>query len=435
MKPMNCAILLAAALIAAEPHPDPLRAAMLEDYARFSLDDSKYIRYVRWDATDLSREQIEAIQALWFPHLSRERVLQYQVPVRVVDNLYRIDLRGLRWDLEAWFKLSKEYPYRYPPHTNILHVRGDWLVRITSDATESQLYYDLLYGVGEAPKNRDEFFRAWKSEVEKDPQANVIQAGSSGVSHSERLMIVYPDGSSETFDSADAVADQSPLETIGGKLRFDAQELIAPIPKVDIRTGERSYAQAYLLTDGKSNRVDEADTDVVVDTTSKTGIVLTPGSCVRCHTTGLLKPPHNLVRELFRDGNELYFKDKKLSVDVEAEYLGLLDKRIKRADEDFSALVAGYTDLSMTECIAEYSAMLKWYDGAVTLEQAAKELHCEPRDLQHAVAYYFERYGAQPKAANLAILAQGAKSIQRKAWEIYVYRQAAEALAAWRKRP
>lgn len=407
---------------------------MLEDYARFDLETAKYIRYIRWDATDLSREQIEAIQALWFPHLSRERVLQYQVPQRVKDGLYRIDLRGLRWGLDAWYKVSKEYPYRYPPHENVLHVRGDWLVRVTSDASESQLYYDLLYGVGKAPKNRNEFFQFWKSEVEKDPQAYVIQEGKSGVSHSERLMIVYRDGSSETFDSADAVDDQSPLETIGGKLRFDAQELIAPIYKVDIRTGERSYAQAYLLTDGQQNRVDEADTDVVVDSTSKTGIVVTPGSCVRCHTTGLLKPPHNLVRELFRDGNELYFKDKKLSVDVEAEYLGLLDKRIKRADEDFSALVAGYTDLSMAECIAEYSAMLKWYDSGVGLEQAAKELHCEPRDLQNAVAYYFEAYGPQSRAANLAILAQGVREIPRKAWETYVYPQAAKALEAWRKR-
>lgn len=435
---MNCAILLAAALIAAEPHPDPLREVMLADYAQFGSADAGYIRYIRWDAVELSEAQIDTLHAFWLPHLSRERVLQHQLPVKVVERLYRIDLRGLGWDLAAWRKLSLEYPYRCPPHENILHVRGDWLVAITSDTTQSQLYYDLLYGSGKAPKNRDEFFKFWRADAveNRDPQAYVIQTGKSGVAHGERLMLVYPDGSSETFDSEEAVGEQSPLETIGGQLKFDAQELIAPIPKVDIVTGERSFAQAYLLTDGQRNKQDEASTKVVVDTTSKTGIVLTPGSCVRCHTTGLLKPEHNLVRELFRNGNELYFKRKQLSLDVQAQYLGLLDKRLKRAGEDFSALVAAVPKLTITKCVSEYTALLKAYHGNVTLEQAARELYTTPRTLQLAVAYYFEKQGPQLKAAQLAVLAQGqGQTIPREAWEQYVFGQAFEALCVWKEKP
>ena len=53
------------------------------------------------------------------------------------------------------------------------------------------------------------------------------------------------------------------MAQLDGKLTFDGQKIFAGIQKIDLRTGTRSAVNAYLLVNGKGNRVAKAPVDLV----------------------------------------------------------------------------------------------------------------------------------------------------------------------------
>ncbi len=430
-------VISSAAPVLAQTYQADVRAAQA-DFQSYAEVDRAYIRYLSTHTipTDIPAE---AVQAFWLPHLSAETILQRQIPQRVGDTkFFRIDLRDLGWTVDAWLKLGKEYPYA-GGYENPLFVRVDWLIWITSDTANSTLYYDLLYAETGAPKNREEFLERWRVDL-KDAdgfeQAIVIDEGSSGVALRTRLVVrrQTPAGYYwETFDSEIGEGENDPLEHLGGGLKYDAQELIASIPKIDLVTGERGAAQAYLLTDGAGNRVEEASARIVVDSSDRIPLIRTPGSCIRCHSTGLLNLPRNLVRELVTDGVEIYSKDKQQAEAIERLYLGKLDKELTRNQEDFAAFVASVCDLEPVAVTKAYADVLGFYEANVSLEQAAIELAAVDADeLRNAIAYYAEAQGQA--APRLAMLAHG-KDIPRRIWEADVYDRAKAALKLWRDRP
>lgn len=425
-----------AAPVLAQTYQADVQAARA-DFNSYAEVDQAHIRYL---STHTIPDDIpaEAVQAFWLPHLSPETVLQRQIPQRVGETkFYRIDLRDLGWTVESWLKLGKQYPYA-GGYENPLFVRADWLIWITSDTANSTLYYDLLYAKTGAPKNRSDFLERWRVDL-KDAagfeQAIVIDEGSSGVALRTRLVVrrQTPAGYYwETFDSEAGEGKNDPIAHLGGGLEYDAQELIASIPKIDLVSGERGAAQAYLLTDGAGNRVEEASARIVVDSSDKIPLIRTPGSCIRCHSTGLLNLPRNLVRELVTDGVEILSKDKRQAEGIERLYLGKLDKELTRNQEDFAAFVASVCDLEPTVVTKAYADVLTFYEASVTLKQAAIEVYAESSDeLKNAIAYYAEAQGSV--AARLAMLAHG-KDIPRRIWETDVYERAKAALQLWRDR-
>lgn len=143
-------VTLTAAPVLAQTYQADVKAAQA-DFQSFSKTDQAYMRYLNTHAIPDSIPA-EAVQAFWLPHLSPAAVLQRQIPQRVGDTrFYRIDLRDLGWTVDAWLQLAKEYPYA-DGYANPLFIRADWLVWITSDTANSQLYYNLLYAKTGTPR-------------------------------------------------------------------------------------------------------------------------------------------------------------------------------------------------------------------------------------------------------------------------------------------
>ena len=382
-------------------------------------------------------ERAGALQSLrfWLPHLSREIVLEHQLPQRVTDTVYRLDYDLLGWGHKGWLAVSRDYPYQqYTGHVHdALMVRADWLLFETADASRSTLYYELLLGT--VPKNKGEFLKVFGISGAVDPLAQrvVIDEGRSGVSLQARLMEIRDEKSrtfSQTFDALESSEDSDPTEQLAGGLDFDAQELIVSMPKLDLRSGARGVAQAYLLLDGAGNRVDIADSRVVVDHSEFLDVpqIRTPGSCVMCHQTGLNAPAQNLVRDWIAEGVEITAKEKGLQQQLEAFFLGDVGRVVARNNEDFTAFVDAACGCEPLAAVQQYRSTVEVYDLPLTLEIAAIEMYCTEEELTRAIAIYSERVGPAERTARLSSLAHGFP-VPRAAWEKGVYFQCRAAVA------
>lgn len=430
MNPMYAALAIAATLLAA-PGYDEAKAAVLADYASYSKADQAYIRYLDWTAAKLTDEQIDALHAFWLPHVSRQQIIERHMPLPIRAKgercgMYRIDLRDLKWDLETWYQLAKEYPYA-PGNPNPLIVRGDWLMWITGYGTESQLYYHALYGFNKGPKNRADFFKFWgvdEKASEGFDHATIIDEGNSGVSFATRLVVERrtPQGFGwETFDTLAGAGKNDPIGQIRNGLKnyqYDAGELITSIPKVQLSTGETWYAQAYLLTNGQAVKVEEANAQVVKDTTAINPVVINPISCMRCHTTGILSLPENLVRGLAKIGVETFAYSKDDAAEFERKFMAVLDRVVKRQQEDFCGWLPTYTELTLAEVIKLYADTVATFEGKVTLEQAAHELHVDVQTFVHDSALYGRSVGELP--TRYAQLIHG-RAVPRRVWQEDIY--------------
>ena len=406
-------------------------AAARADYATYGTT----ARYVSLSPIPAD-ERAGALLALnyWLPHLSREVVLEHQLPQRITDTVYRLDYDLLGWGRKGWLAISRDYPYFLTG--DALIVRADWLLFETADASRSTLYYELL--LGGVPKTKTEFAKAFGIDLTADPLAQrvVIDEGRSGVSLQTRLLEIRDEKSrtfSQTFDSLESSEDSDVPEVLAGGLDFDAQELIVSMPKIDLRTGARGAAQAYFLTDGNGNRVDIADGRIVVDHEQFLDVpqIRTPGSCVVCHATGLNAPAQNLVRDWISAGVELTVKQKGLQQQLEAFFLGDTGRIVTRNNEDFAAFVQGACGCDPLVAMNQWRSAVEAYDLPVTLEFAAYELSCTADELRTAIGIYSEAIGPQERVARLSSLAHDFP-VPRAAWEGGVYFQAQAALSQLR---
>ena len=409
-------------------------AAARADYATYGST----ARYVTLSPIPAD-ERAGALLALnyWLPHLSREVVLEHQLPQRVTDTVYRIDYDLLGWGHKGWLAISRDYPYFLTG--DALIVRADWLLFETADASRSTLYYELLLGT--VPKTKADFAKAFGIDLTADPLAQrvVIDEGRSGVALQTRLLEIRDEKSrtfSQTFDSLESSEDSDPPEVLAGGLDFDAQEFIVSMPKLDLRSGARGVAQAYLLADGNGNRIDIADSRVVVDHSEFLDVpqIRTPGSCVVCHAQGLNAPAANLVRDWIREGVEITAKEKGLQQQLEAFFLGDTGRIVTRNNEDFTAFVQGACGCEPLAAMEQWRSTVQVYDLPLTLEIAAHELECKADELTRAIAIYSEAVGPQERVARLSSLAHGF-DVPRAAWEKGLYFQAKSALEQLRASP
>lgn len=428
---MFATLAMAVAALTAPSYQDA-RAAALADYATFQPSDVGYIRYLDWTKRpEFDAADVEAIHAFYIPHQSRAGVIERQMPVAILIDgqpcgMWRIDLRDLQWDLDSWYQVAREYPYA-PDHPNPLIVRGDWLVWITSDGTLSQLHYHLLYGFNKGPQNRADYFAFWKVDEKQSnglDHATIFDAEDSGVALETRLMVerrTVGGWSYETFDSLRGNAKNDPLGQLRNGLKnfqYDAGELITSFPKVELRTGRTWYAQAMLLTDGKGNRVEEANAQIVHDKAGKHPVITNPGKCFMCHTVGILDLPPNLTRGIAQRGGETWHYSKDDAAEFERKFLGELQPIVKRAQEDFCGWLPRYTKLSTPEVVALYQSSVNTFAAKVSIHQAALELHMPIEDFVQASNLYASRAGELP-ARYVQLL--GGDAIPRKVWQTDVY--------------
>jgi len=451
--------------------PDYVVERCAEFLATINEKDRYRIRL--FSLADVPRQYLPAaIAGLYFGTNKVARVPFTQVPRPVpnTDNrIFWVDLCWFNWSYEAWEAASEEDPYFREPivssHNEGLKylkeqtranpvIRGDWFLWYTFDNTEflkvgetfneKAFYYRFLYanvefertvaengktvkkkvrGVG--PANAHEFQQAWLVEFShlKDFPTDMgfmVDKRRSGVSYENRIgwRVRGKNGNYwRTFDVLRSVGDQDFVETPFPKL-FDAGEHIFQ----DVRGN-----QVYHLTNGADKSTDIGDPRIVRDHTSGARVLMTAGSCIHCHDTGIIpfKNEHLVLQDI---GDQLMAYDKARADRFKQFYLQ--DRRMKLAVEEdqrnFTEFIKDCNGLTPQENATQFSRIRGWYMQDVTLKQAARELGAGIEEFSDAIGY-------QATKGRLGRLVLDGRAIPRYTWERGGFQEAGLLLIEWRK--
>jgi WD40 repeat protein len=203
----------------------------------------------------------------WHPRITRPTAID------PAETIYRIDLRDYRWTARQWDRLTATYPYRLKEPTaleqklaglagsDIVLVRGDWFV---ATASRPPFYHDFL----QLPASDRALERLLNIEVLANLQDdNAVRAGfnGSGVARSNRIIERHDGGHGaywRSYDFTENIGRQNifehPLGPGAGSNAFQQAggEIIFNLP---------NGFQAYLLVDGRGQRVDKAPGEIVSD--------------------------------------------------------------------------------------------------------------------------------------------------------------------------
>jgi formylglycine-generating enzyme required for sulfatase activity/mono/diheme cytochrome c family protein len=301
------------------------------------------------------------------------------VPPRPVDparTVFRIELDDYEWNDKVWDRIVEVYPYGVlddsplarscaaATQSRMPHVRGDWFVHA---ASRPPLYHDVL----QLPATDRELEKELKVDVaENIRRERVARAGfnGSGVSQNNRLIERHKSGNGAYWKSYDFASNKGkrnlfahPLGPRGSNaFRHDGGEIIFNLP---------NGLQAYLLVDGKGNRIDQGPTDIV-STRKRPPTVINGISCMECHGKGMIDKVDQ-VREHVQNSAEGFTEAEKESIlalyPAPKEFLALL----RRDAERFRKAVARTgAPLTATEPVA---ALADRYEAEIDLPMAAAE--------------------------------------------------------------
>lgn len=433
---MNRMSAIAAALLLLAAHPEA--DAALADRAKFPPEQQADIVYLSLATCPPDQQaKLENVLRFVVPSLSSKPYLGDQIPQRIEGTtLLRLDLRGLGWQ-SAWGQvIAREYVPHWRPdlqHAKAipLVVDGTWFAAALFDPIETgDAQYQLLYG--KPPATADEFLRTWG--IQNDPLYvfGVIE-GASGVAVQRVRLVENRPGAKRNYgwltrDSAIVAGASDPLENLPNRAKFDAQELITGIPKW--YAGQSGMLQAYFLADGAGKRQEKAPANIVVDHTGLRGVeIRNTVSCIACHAQGINPVASDAFREYIAAGARVAFKDKA-EQEATDRYLGSdVAKEVLSNQQAYADGVRLCNGLTPEETTRAFVDIVRLYDAPVTLEQAARELHCGPKDLQLALADYSRQYTL---SGRLALLAQG-KEISREQFKAN-YSLAMQVVYRWQKK-
>ncbi|MCA9053935.1 MAG: hypothetical protein KDA75_08865 [Planctomycetaceae bacterium] len=234
------------------------------------------------------------------------------------NTLYQIDVRDFDWDrTRGWDRLMRSYPYGvefdstrhkelYHLHEEIHEATGcvipvlrvDWFV---ATATRPPLYYDILQIPHVAADLERELGVDIARNFENPTAARISRGGfaRSGVSGQNRLVERHDSKYGYYWKSYDFRADSPRGQLVrlplgprnlfpAGKHPFDdlafehdGGEIIFSLP---------NGLQAYMLIDGRDQRIDVGPIEVVGDSlkTSGTHAIVNGVSCMSCHRHGMI---------------------------------------------------------------------------------------------------------------------------------------------------
>ena len=308
--------------------------AVISDLRKTPHDQRQYLRYftlhqlhntpgiLSRDLTLYRAGLSKALNSLsWHPRI----ILPREVKVSGSDDglLYAVDIRRLKWNDEIWNRIERAYPYgvsfvgsddevmqqradelEHLTSVSIPIVRADWFV---ATATRGNLYYQIL----DLPQNEKQLLTQMDVDVDAafdKPHSDVIaRAGfsRSGVSAQNRLVERLVGSTGIYWRSFDFGPDAGrgnlnrfPLGPVSEKSKFnrfafvhDGGEIIFALP---------NGLHAYLLVDGKGDRITLGPIQVVADAlrTSGTPLIANAVSCFACHKHGMID-----VNDTMRNGS------------------------------------------------------------------------------------------------------------------------------------
>jgi tetratricopeptide (TPR) repeat protein len=316
----------------------------------------------------------------WQPDIAVPKPID---PGRIV---FRIDLRDYRWSAAAWQRVLDVYPYgvvQSSPAAQAVFaatgcevpcVRADWFVFA---ASRPPLYHEVL----QLPKTDAELEKELRIDVEANVRdERVARAGfnGSGVSRNNRLIERHRTAHGaywKSYDFAGNTGRQNLFDhPLGpgpedGRFRHDGGEIIFNLP---------NGLQAYLLVNGKGERIDEGPTKIVRVKNRPDPTVINGVSCMTCHARGMIDKADQV--RAHADKNVAAFADDDLKTiralyPPEADFRTLLRadaERFRKAVEATGAKVSG------TEPVA---ALADRFETELDLTHAAAELGLPPTAL------------------------------------------------------
>ncbi len=417
-------------------------------------EDRKYIRFFTLRhlhnlpndgpraVLDADLGQYQAALAKLLNSLSWKKAIVVPAAVDKQRTLFAVDIRKLDWDrLDLWDKILAVYPYglkhdSYPDKktlndlaedvytlagTKLPIVRADWFI---ATASRPPLYHDLV----QIPMNAGELEGRLKVNVTdniKEKRAKRAGFNASGVSGSNRLVERHESEFGAYWKSYDFKSStgfgnlfvfplgpkfqEHPFDN-DHAFKHDGGEIIFNLP---------NGLQAYMLVDGKDNRIDAGPIAVVNDSekTSGTPEVINGLSCMNCHARGMrrftdqVRGGHILAGKKKSFLEELYpspVEMDKLVLEDEERFLTALDK----ACADF--LKAGpVAKKTMREFDEPIAPIAKWYlVQEIDLLTAARELGLDKAEELSAII----KGNEELQKLGLFPLARGNK-IKREVWE------------------
>jgi mono/diheme cytochrome c family protein len=287
------------ALAAPRVSPADVTAAILADIEGLDPRQRRFTRYLTLShyagrpANDLATLREAAGKLLnslsWHPRLSRPE------PVDLHGTILRIDLRAYKWTASQWEKLASAYPYRFQSSAEakalatftgaeVAALRADWFV---ATASRPPFYHEFL----QLPTSDRALERLLSVDVVSDIQDDaILRAGfnDSGVSKNNRLLERHDAAYGAFWRSYDFATNagrqnlfEHPIGPTSGATSFQPAggEMIFHLP---------NGLQAYMLVNGKGQRIDKGPTEIVADPRRPDQRVETGISCMSCHARGLL---------------------------------------------------------------------------------------------------------------------------------------------------
>jgi serine/threonine-protein kinase len=256
---------------------------------------------------------------------------QIVLPQAVDDTgtLYVIDIRALDWERHRlWDKLAQAYPYglshRDRPERELRDIerdidrycqvqlpvmRADWFV---ASATRPPLYHDMLM----LPTDARVLEKQLDVDIPHNFRVNKLKRAGfqkSGISEQNRLLERHDAKFGFYWKSYDFKADSAQSNLIRFPLGPDFAN--HPYPRQvfthdggEIIFGLPNGLQAYMLVDGKDQRINSGPIDVVADESRVSGTpdIVNGVSCIACHKEGMI-PFKDFIRDytaLFGQKNE-----------------------------------------------------------------------------------------------------------------------------------
>jgi mono/diheme cytochrome c family protein len=339
--------------------------------------------------------------------LSWENAIVVPRPVDKEGTVLAVDVRDLGWDQQdLWRALLCEYPYglRYNNHPDpllraldldlarlggceLVYLRADWFVAV---ATRPPLYHTLL----RLPTSDWLLENKLSVDVRENfRNGKLARAGfaKSGVSGQNRLVERHKAAygaywKSYDFKEKNANNDlkQQPLGPLNlfpagqhpyAKQAFvhDGGELIFNLP---------NGLQAYLLINGRGDRIDQGPEDVVSDSlkTSGTNAIVNGLSCMACHVQGTIT-----FKDQIRDGAAVFGEGRTKVGELYPEST-VMEKWLKEDEARFMEALRKSMGqfFSGGEDLAKLQGVLKKVGEPVGV--VARAYRLQPLDLA-AVAY------------------------------------------------
>lgn len=423
---------LALLILAAHPESD----AAIADRATLPPDVSQHTVYLSLlDCPPTKRDELENALKFIVPSLSSKVYLADQIPLRIEGtNLLRLDLAGLGWESTYPTVLAQQYVPSWRP--DLVHAKaiplvtsGLWFAANVIDPIESGNAQDLLLYGGKPPTDVDSFLKFWGIQNDTEFVFGLIE-GQSGVASQRTRLIENRPGAKRnvgwlTRDSAVVAGKSDPLENLPNKVTFDAQEVI--VQHVKWSGGRSGYLQSYFLANGVGKRQEKAPANIVVDHIGLRGPeIRNTFSCIVCHTQGINPPTSDQFKTYIEAGAKVAFLKKDDQRRVDQYMTSDVAKEVETCQKQYADGIRMCNGLSPEDNQRCFVEVIQTYDQDVTLAQAARELYCEPRDLQLALAYWSR---TQTLTGRLALLAQG-ESISRNQWKTS-YQFAQQVLYKW----